>query len=260
MTGISRLAAGAVAAVVAVFLLSTCAEEEPEKTLLRRVHGIAMGEVWPGPEEKLYSQGNEELIIRDFFQDRKNGVFLDVGCSTPIDNSTTYYLEKHLDWSGIGVDALPEYAPGYRLKRPKTRFHNFIVTDHSGTIEEFYRAVGVPGLSSTEKDREFLGHVLTKKMIKVPTITLDELLEQDGVENIDFLSMDIEGGALKALAGFDIEKYQPGLICIEAPGLEDFIEKYFAQHGYERIEKYMKYDYVNWYYRPAKVQRPEDAG
>jgi len=41
----------------------------------------------------LYSQHREELIVRDFFHDRRNGVFLDVGCASPIQNSNTYYLE-----------------------------------------------------------------------------------------------------------------------------------------------------------------------
>jgi hypothetical protein len=39
---------------------------------------------------KRYSQFDEELVIRDFFQDRTEGVFLDVGSSTPMKNSTTY--------------------------------------------------------------------------------------------------------------------------------------------------------------------------
>ena len=40
-------------------------------------------------EEKRYSLFDEELIIRDFFQDRRDGVFLDVGCAWPIGASNT---------------------------------------------------------------------------------------------------------------------------------------------------------------------------
>ncbi len=47
-------------------------------------------------EQRLYSVFDEELIIRDFFQDRREGFFLDVGCSEPIKGSNTFYLEKHL--------------------------------------------------------------------------------------------------------------------------------------------------------------------
>src|SRR5262245_39928539 len=81
-------------------------------------------------EKNLYSHDKEELIIRDFFQDRRGGVFLDVGCYHPIKDSNTYYLEKHLGWTGIGVDALPELAPKWEQKRPGAKFQNFLVTDH----------------------------------------------------------------------------------------------------------------------------------
>ena len=40
-------------------------------------------------------------------------------------------------------------------------------------------------------------------------------------------------------------------MCIEAhDSVQDAIAKYFAAHGYERIEEYLEHDNVNWYYRP----------
>ena len=53
-----------------------------------------------------YSQGEEETLIRAFFKDRTGGFFLDVGASHFQKDSTTYYLEKHLGWRGIAIDAL----------------------------------------------------------------------------------------------------------------------------------------------------------
>jgi hypothetical protein len=55
----------------------------------------------------LYSQGKEELIIRDFFKDRRDGVYVDLGCWQWETASTTLYLERHLGWSGLAIDALP---------------------------------------------------------------------------------------------------------------------------------------------------------
>ena len=37
-----------------------------------------------GTEKKKYSQFDEELVIRDFFQDRRGGFFVDVGASQPV--------------------------------------------------------------------------------------------------------------------------------------------------------------------------------
>jgi len=61
--------------------------------------------------DALYSQDDEETLIRAFFDDRRNGVFLDVGAGESGEEQHTYYLEKHLGWRGIAVDALTEYAP-----------------------------------------------------------------------------------------------------------------------------------------------------
>ena len=79
----------------------------------------------------LYSMHKEETIIRDFFQDRRGGFFLDVGCWHPILASNTYYLEEHLGWSGFGVDALPEMARKWKRNRPASKFFNYIVIDHA---------------------------------------------------------------------------------------------------------------------------------
>ncbi len=237
----------AVALVIAV--VSACAEAEPTRT----DDILASG-------EKLYSQFDEELVIRDFFQDRRDGFFLDVGCADPRVGSTTYYLEKHLGWSGIGIDALAEHAPAWEEHRPRSRFFAYLVSDHSDTVESFYRA-GARDLSSTEKDRVFKGRQLQTREMQVPTITLNKLLDANGVTEIDFLSMDIEGSEPPALAGFDIDRFRPELVCIEAsPSIREAILAYFEAHGYERIERYLEHDRVNWYFRPKNAAPEEPAG
>jgi len=199
----------------------------------------------------LYSQHKEELIVRDFFADRRKGVFLDVGCASPIKDSNTYYLERHLGWSGIAVDALPEFAPSWLRKRPRSRFFNFYVSDHAGTIEPFYRSP-LRGTSSGRKDQKGpAGRELPVQKIQVPTTTLDRLLDDNGVAHIDFLSMDIEGHEPAALAGFDVERFRPALACLEAkPENREAIKRYFAAHGYEQLERYLEYDPVNYYFTP----------
>jgi len=208
-------------------------------------------------ETKLYSHGNEDLIIRDFFQDRRGGFFLDVGAAWPIRNNNTYYLEKHLGWHGIAVDALPDYGPMWAEQRPGTPFFNFIVTDHSGGMETFYRA-GWAGLSSLKKDRVMKGKPVHQQEIKLPTITLNDLLARNGVERIDLLSMDIEEAEPLALAGFAIEKVRPALVCIEATlAVRERLLAYFGAHGYERLEKYLAHDPTNWYFAPkAEADAP----
>jgi hypothetical protein len=141
-----------IAGVASLAVLSLACSPEASETGFVESSGLILGQVWEGPEQKLYSQGNEELIVRDFFSDEKQGIFLDVGSGQPIAGSTTYYLENHLEWSGIAIDAQSEYAPGYAKVRPDTRFFSYIVTDHSGKKEKFYRVLGAQALSSTNAD------------------------------------------------------------------------------------------------------------
>jgi FkbM family methyltransferase len=205
-------------------------------------------------EKKLYSQSDEELIIRDFFQDRRGGFFLDVGCARPITNSNTYYLEKHLGWSGIGVDGLPEYAKKWRNLRPRSRFFNYLVTDRVADALPFYRS-SLPGISAPQPLRAPSGQLVPTEEIQVPGITLDRLLDDNGVTRIDFLSMDIEGFEPPALAGFDIRRFHPELACIEVKApTRAAILAYFRKNGYRQIERYLERDQVNYYFTPAATR------
>ncbi len=252
--------AGTLAVVIA--LLLSCSQDPPSQPRSSGEEPPAASQpivAWAGIDlsgKALYSQHNEELITRDFFQDRRDGFFLDVGCFTPVIYSNTYYLEKHLGWSGIALDALPEYEERWKRRRPKSKFFNYLVTDHDDSVEPFYRSE-LPGISSIRKPLKGpAGADLSFDEIQVPTITLTRLLERNGVAKIDFLSMDIEGAEPLVLAGFDIERFRPELACIEAkPANREPILKYFADHGYEWIERYFQYDEHNYYFTPKVAHR-----
>jgi FkbM family methyltransferase len=197
-----------------------------------------------------FSGKNEELIIRHFFRDRRGGFFLDVGAFHYKNGSNTYYLEKFLDWKGIAIDANKEFAQGYRKNRPGTRFYWFFVSDRSDEKADFYivRDPKHPGMSSAIDS--FVKGLETERVV-VPSITLDDLLTKIGVEKINFLSMDIELSEPRALSGFDINKFKPELVCIEAHRqVRDQIYSYFVHHGYKRLDLYFLFDTHNWYFVP----------
>ena len=199
--------------------------------------------------DALYSQDDEETLIRAFFDDRRNGVFLDVGAGDPVKNSTTYYLEKHLGWHGIAADALTEYAADYARLRPATRFFSYFVGDRSGLKRDFYASPDRDFSSGSGDDPR--GGSYQRR--QVSTITLDDLLGREGVAHVDFLSLDIEGAEPAALAGFSIGRFQPGLACVEIHSAEHgrAISEYFTLHGYREIIAYRAIDGINRYFAPA---------
>ena len=196
-----------------------------------------------------YSSRNvEEWLIRDFFQDRHNGVFLDVGANDYRKENNTYFLETHLGWSGVAIDALEEFASGYREHRPRTQFFALFVSDVAGSTAQFY----VPEKNKlvASASREFTEQEGSPGVAKtVPTTTLDAVLEKAGISRLDFVSMDIELSEPKALAGFDIERFRPSLVCIEAhQEVRQRILDYFARHHYTVVGRYLRSDPKNLYF------------
>ena len=86
----------------------------------------------------------------------------------------------------------------------------------------------------------------------MPAIRLTDLLDRAGVSTFDFLSVDVELAEPKVLAGFDIDRFRPALVCIEAhPQVRQQILDYFAAHGYVLMGRYLRADLQNLYFAPA---------
>jgi FkbM family methyltransferase len=198
-----------------------------------------------------YSSHEEELFVRDFFDDRREGVFVDVGASHYRDRSNTYYLESELGWSGLAVEPLVEFADDYRRYRPRTTFVPMFVSPASDEKAKLY--VGRNSLFSSARSDFTAGFTDVTQALDVATITLDDLLSSAKLDRIDFLSIDIELHEPEALAGFTIERHRPGLVCIEAhPQVRQQIVDYFTAHGYAIVGKYLRADPLNLWFAPAR--------
>ena len=229
---------------------------------LRQVAGIryfaepALAELIPleaayGPDRS--SANAEEWNIRDFFRDQRGGVFLDVGANHYKNDSNTYFLETNLGWSGIAVDALQEFAADYATHRRQTRYVAAFASDRTeGTVRFFVPPSGSKLWASQDPAFTAKGGD-SSEAVTVPTTTLNTILEQAGVSRLDLLSMDIELSEPAALKGFDIDKYQPALVCIEGhPEIRQILVDYFDERDYRLVGKYLRVDVTNLYFTPAK--------
>ena len=201
-----------------------------------------------GPHRNSYSE--EEWCIRDFFNDRRDGFFVDVGANDYKVTSNTYYLDTVLNWKGIAIEPQKQFEADYVKYRPRTKFVSFFVSDASNQLAKMYLVNKSSLIASGSRD--FTEKVGEKaKEVEVPTIMLNDLLDSEGVKKIDFMSIDIELWEPKALAGFDVERFRPELICIEAhPQVRQQIIDYFARHHYVVVGKYLRADVNNLYFTP----------
>jgi FkbM family methyltransferase len=158
-----------------------------------------------------YAQHGEDLILWRFFGGRREGMFVDVGAHDGITFSNTYLLEQQ-GWRGVCIEPNPDVYPTCWVNRRKSVCIMSAVGEREG-IATLHRDVSglfaslVSALPVLEVDR-----------ISVRTHTLDGLL--DGLEwvvpKIDFISIDVEGMELAVLRGFDVARWQPRVLIIEA--------------------------------------------
>lgn len=204
--------------------------------------------------ETKYSLNDEERFVRDFFADRRGGVFVDVGANHYRNGSNTYYLETSLGWSGLAIDPQPQFAEGYSQHRPRTRYVQLFVSHRPGEFPFFIpKARSLDGVASGDEGyaRAAGGDV---ERTLVASATLDQILERAGIDSFDFLSMDIERHEPAALAGFSIQRYRPALVCVEAhQPVRQLILDYFARRGYVLVGNYLRADPYNLWFAPLQL-------
>jgi FkbM family methyltransferase len=193
----------------------------------------------------------EEWLIRDFFKDRREGFFLDVGANHFRELSNTYYLETALGWSGLAIEPQTAFAAEYAQHRPRTRFVAMFASDADDRRVTLFVPPNNRAVASATQDFAAIGG--KTDATDVPTTTLNRVLEQAGIDRIDFVSLDIELHEPQALAGFDIRKYRPTLLCVEAHAeVRQAILDYFQRHDYVVVGKYLRADTDNLYFMPVQ--------
>lgn len=202
-----------------------------------------------------FSNNEEEYLVRDFFRNRRGGVFLDIGAGHYRDGSNTYFLEQQLGWSGIAVDAQEHFKDDYARFRPRTRFFARFVSDVSGVKARLNVGENTQLSSGDAKFTQTFGGIAGTR--EVPTVTITQLLDEIGVHQLDFVSMDIELFEPKALAGFDIERFRPALLVVEDhPEVRQPILDYFQSHHYVAVGRYLRADEHNLWFAPVGAPLP----
>lgn len=195
-----------------------------------------------------YSQDGQDSILYQFFKIKEinNGFFLDVGSVDGIHFSNTYLLEK-FGWSGICVEAHPSYYP-FLLQNRNSKCYLSAAGNEDKESCEFnanYRG----SLSSLDMSKEnfFKEHYsehygdrnikeingIKNGIVEVPMRTIDSILEENNVTNIDLISIDIDGSEIYAFQGFDLSRWSPTILILEWSVVgSDFIDEYAKKSGY----------------------------
>ena len=114
-----------------------------------------------------HGQALQDKFVLSVLKNKKNGTFVEIGSHEPVRINNTYILEAEYDWKGIMIDYFDHFLPGYKKHRPES-VH--VITD--ATTLDYVRLFD----------------------------------ETEMPENIDYLSLDLDGDAtIKTLRKLDEE-------------------------------------------------------
>ena len=199
--------------------------------------------------KKSYSFGGCDLLIDHIFKSKKKGFYLDVGCQHPVSNNNTYLLYRR-GWSGINIDLDPKNIRLFNLERPDEINICKCVSSDNSKKDFFFFHSGSPINSLEKKTTKDKSNFSLKK---IETFTLNSILEDCKIQNIDYFNLDVEGHELDVLKNFNIQKYKPKVISVEFIDFQ-MNKLEFRNNNVDRILKSELYKYftsnnyhfVNW--------------
>ena len=193
-------------------------------------------------KQSYYSQSGEDVVLNNWIRkDIKRGFFVDVGCYHPKKFSNTYFLYKR-GWRGVNID-LEQSKIDWMNKFRKEDINVLAAVSDKATEVMIYTdskySLGsfISASSVVFKNYYHAGKIITK--------TLNQILDATKYKNqeIDLLSIDVEGHDFNVLLSLNIYKYKPKIILIESP-LRD-INKIVSSELYGFLSN-NKYELVNW--------------
>lgn len=196
----------------------------------------------------LKSQYNQDYIIDKLLKNKRRGYFIDIGAHDGISLSNSYFFEIEREYKGVCFEANPEVY----MKLAKNRLCtciNAAVSDKETTVT-FVQCTGYAEMLSGIKEFRDQRHIqrtidTVKKHggeiteIQIQSVILNKYLEKNNIKDIDFLSIDIEGGEYEVLKTIDFSKIDIKILAIEInyPEIEEKIITLLNKWGYMMIYK-----------------------
>lgn len=165
------------------------------------------------------AQFNEDVWLWELFNRRTDGFFIEVGAFDGYNYSLSYVFEC-VGWTGLLVEAIPSKYQLCAQRRTASRVVHAALGRRNAPSTAQFTLVDDPYggmLSFNATTREHLSKIgprFRTEKVTVPQTTMNALLA-DHTGDIDFASIDVEGGELDLLDGFDLLKHRPKVLLIE---------------------------------------------
>ena len=199
------------------------------------------------PVNSSYAQQGEDIALHHILRTVLNAkvpTYLDVGAHHPITGNNTYFLYER-GARGVLVEPNPAFHGLLEKERPRdalvragigvtaqTEADYYVIGPGDGQLNTFSREQAEK-LVATSK-----GDLRIERVMKLPLLSINELMLKHWNGPPNLLSLDTEGFDLPILRSLDFDRLRPDVICAETLEIGGHrlltdIPQFMAQKGYE---------------------------
>ena len=195
-------------------------------------------------EENLPYPQPWEFVINKL-NNKRDGFFIDIGAYDGLTISNTAYMELELGWNGICVEPNPVVFDNLKKNR-------FCICENIGISGEnieldFLKISGYSEMLSgflnfyDKKHLERIDNELKrfggdKEIIKIKTKNLNNLINENGIKTIDYLSIDVEGLEKEIIENINFDNVFIDFISVENNYNDNEIRIFLSEKGYYFLE------------------------
>ena len=203
------------------------------------------GPFFTSPEPEYHSEhGQDRWLNENVFHSMSHGVFVEFGALDGVTDSNSLFFERNLHWTGICAEPNPSAFEKLRANR-KCICEECAVAPRGGVMEFVQCEGGLRGWSGLaeyiEPRHEERMRVNIpndqRRLLRVPCVTLNELLEKHKLYQVDYLSIDVEGAEFEILKTLDFDRFHARVFDIENNFGNSPIEALMKSKGYVKIQR-----------------------
>lgn len=196
-----------------------------------------------GMTRNYFSQsGQDRYLDENIFYGKRDGTFIEVGGFDGVTGSNCLFFEVFRNWSGVLIEPSPtQFGKAKSFRRAECL--QVAVADVEGDAEfldireGFTQMSGLTASYAPEMRQQVEADPRHKgDLIQVPLTTLPQILDARGLTEVDFVSLDVEGGEMAILSAFPFDKYRVTAWTVENNTARTDIPELMQQKGYRRIE------------------------
>ena len=163
-----------------------------------------------------YAQNFEDIMLWRALNHVERGFYIDVGANHPTIESVTKLFYEN-GWSGINIEPVDQWFAAIQAERLRDTNLKIALGAEAGELTLYDLSdTGLCTFDKTIAERHEKERGYKKRHFTIEQRTLTDVCNELSVSEIHFLKVDVEGAELNVMRGFNLEKYRPWILVVEA--------------------------------------------